>query len=261
MLCRERLSLWTVLYSASSADAPSLRRRAWVSWHLSYLHASWQMAKRQTVSPLRGLPEIWVPRTSTWRTRICCIPSWTLTLEKYGQLADDDVHQLVRHGDHLHHLLALDMRLHPQTGLCLLGDCFHVFTTWHLQAVTQLAIDLNHHGDHVLYGHGLVELGPGLRVDAPRMPAAVPQLFGDVGRDGGHDQQHLLDRPRPDIATLQRGSQPDHQIRQLHQRADGSVVLIAVQVIAHAFDRLMHGAAQIDLVRLGRGLRGRLHRL
>src|SRR5436853_583535 len=87
-------------------------------------------------------------------------------------------------------------------------------------------------------------------MDATFVSPSMPQLFRDVRGDWRHHQQQAVDGPAPDFHALKRLSNALHEIGELHERAHGCIEAESLQILGHAFHRLVDTPPQLQLLRL-----------
>src|SRR4051812_4388645 len=104
-----------------------------------------------------------------------------------GFLADDEVDELARHHDHLHHLLAVHLRLQARRA-CKRLELLARRGRGRLHAVAQLAVDLHHELHRVALEQGRVRVGPGLLPHALARQQLV-DLRAAVGREGEDERR------------------------------------------------------------------------
>src|SRR3990172_3497386 len=152
-----------------------------------------------------------------------------------SRLVDDDVDKAARDEEDTVYGTPLRVRLHLLAGkgelLCLrLADVDR-----HLEAVAQLAVDLDDEGVGLGAGEFRVGLGPALGVDAVGPAGALPQLLGDVGHAGGEHDDEVAQRFVPGVAVdWARLAGAGQVVGVLHQRRDHRVEAEVIQVVADA---------------------------
>src|SRR5215212_285381 len=135
-------------------------------------------------------------------------------------LADDEVDELARHHDHLHHLLAVDLRLQAGRARERL-ELLARRGRGGLHAVAQLAVDLHHELHGVALEQRRVRVRPGL-LPHPLARQQLVDLRAAVGREGedqrGRRRRRALQRRRGDGVPA-----PVALVDELHHGGDRGV--------------------------------------
>ena len=119
-------------------------------------------------------------------------PSRAETVTGAAVLLHYDIYQLVGDGDHLHHLLAFEERLHFFVRQGARFEFFLRRAEGRANAAAQFAVDLHHDLGLVLLGQFGVEGRPGLAEDRAFVAELLPDLLRDVGRERRQHQRQLL---------------------------------------------------------------------
>ena len=136
-----------------------------------------------------------------------------------------DVDEAAGHVDHPAGRFAGQQGSHARAGHGLGAGGLLRDVRGHLQAVPDLAVHLDDQGDGVGLDLGGVIGGPGLLVDAVRLPEPLPQLLGEERRERREHQDEGLDRLGVLLGgeALAVGADP---VGVLHQAGDGGVELV-----------------------------------
>src|SRR5581483_12474035 len=117
--------------------------------------------------------------------RVGLMGDWPAGTAIGSLLLDDDVDEAARHIEHPQDLAAFGVRADTRAGQRHLPRLLLPDVDRHVEAVPQLAVDLDHERERLRSGQRLVVSGPALLVDAVGPAAAGPELLGHVGSARG----------------------------------------------------------------------------
>ena len=113
----------------------------------------------------------------------------------------------------------------------------------HRDLAADFAVDLHRNLDHIGVQVLRIGLGPPLVGERLLMAQALPELLGDVRREGREQQHERLGDAARHARPLVR------RVDELHERGDRRIEAQRLEVLGHLRDRLMQHAQL-----LGRGL-------
>src|SRR5690625_976475 len=177
------------------------------------------------------------------RCASCCAHTVTA---RASLALDYEVDEAAGHDDFADQFAALEV---ARDVLLALGDLQHLLLAGagrNLDLTAHLAVHLDGHADRIHDEGGLVVVGPLLQVDGAFEAGALPQLLGQVGGDGGDEQEETADG-LPPLGTLRElaALQLAHRPLEGHELGHGGVEREALEVLGDLLDGSVHGAAQL----------------